>query len=876
MWSSLQATQTAVAAATLALTFVATGCGEAPGSMASGGVEATDSLTRDAAVAADAAAATDAGVGSDALECVSDDQCPNAGACRAGICVDGACAWEPSPDLTPCDDGDACTVGTSCLAGSCGGGTFAPCDDGNPCTVDSCSAVSGCEHAAAPMGGACDDGDPCTHADACRADGLCRGEPLASCACETDADCAAHDDGNLCNGTFACVEGTCTLDPESVITCPAAGPCRTSGCSPLTGQCVPTLLPDGTPCDDQNPCTTGDTCQAGSCAGEPGPCSCTNDDDCLPFAAPGYDLCQGGLRCLGGVCAPDPTTKASCPAAPPGSCTVAACDPATGLCEELAVADGTACNDAGDDDPCADAGVCSLGACVALGSPCDDGDPCTADTCEPGLGCVHTPGPAGPCDDEDPCTTGDQCEDGVCLGKPVPCDDGNACTLDSCDSQSGSCLHTPAPNGTACGETACAEGGVCEDGACQGSASVACPPPGPCATASCVPGQGCVTVPAQEGASCDDGDPCTQPGTCVGGVCQTLPIPCADDNPCTADSCDPTSGVCVHAPLADGLACAPDDLCALAGKCVGGLCATTEPVECPAVPCAKRECSHDTGLCETVEWTDGAPCDAGPCAAEGVCVAGSCAPAVPTVCDDGDPCTKDLCDADLGGCVHEPTGCQADDTSACMTGTCGALGTCEVSVSELCTDDGLVLDEPFPCGAPATWKLAPQGGGLSVTPPGLPPGPFGVGCALGFEASSEPAPGPDGAGDTPELTATRGAFYLPTPPGVGVTLRVRFFEAAAAGLHATRSLRLLDASGAAWAEVSWEGPTSGLNAVAASDGVGGWQERVYEFEGVGPGPWSLQLAVSPSGGGGDGGPPGPMSQAAWWWVDHLIVSVAVP
>ena len=878
------AAATVLAVGLWTLTLSMGGCGGPTSGLGGAAAGTADTPTTDLAPgAADAAPSGDAQEDSpegpkDATSCVSDDQCPRGGPCKLSQCVEGRCEWEPSPDLTVCDDGDACTVGTTCFAGTCGGGTLAPCEDGNPCTVDSCSPVSGCEHAPAPMGGACDDGDPCTHADACREDGTCLGEPLTSCGCASDADCAVHEDGNLCNGTFTCVAGACALDPATVIACPPAGPCRTSSCSPLTGQCVPTLLPDGVACDDQNPCTSGDTCQAGTCAGAPGACACTQDSDCLPFAAPGYDLCQGGLRCLAGVCAPDPSAKVSCPPMPPGSCVVEACDPATGLCEQLAVADGTACSGGEPGAACADVGACALGQCVTLGSPCDDGDPCTADVCDPTEGCVHTPSEGLPCDDGDPCTLSDVCDGGACAGIPAGCDDGDPCTLDSCASQSGSCLHTAAPDGTPCGETACTTGGTCQGGVCEGTQPVQCPPTAPCGAATCVPGEGCVTAPAQDGAPCDDGDPCTQPGTCVAGACQALPIPCADDNPCTADSCDPSSGTCAHAALADGASCTPADPCALAGKCVAGTCATTEPIECPPVPCTKQGCDPATGLCDTVAWTDGASCDAGPCAAEGLCVAGSCAPTAPASCDDGDACTADLCDPALGGCVHLPAACQADDTSACVTGTCGQQGTCESALSDLCTSGLPVLDETFACGAPTAWATTPDSGdwALSVTEPGLPPGPFGAGCALGLQGKFSAS---TGAG-AQESTATRGAFYVPTAPGGTVTLRVRLFEAASPGLNAARSLRLLDGAGMPWATITWDDPTEGPNAVAASGGSGGWQERVFEIHDVGPGPWSLQVALSPgpapngsgpSDGGGGGGATDPAS-SGWWWIDHLVLS----
>ena len=66
---------------------------------------------------------------------------------------------------------------------------------------------------------------------------------------------------------------------------------------------------------------------------------------------------------------------------------------------------------------------------------CDDGDACTDDSCVDGV-CVNTP---IDCDDGDACTT-DSCVDGVCVGTPMVCNDGSICTDDSC--VDGVCVYT--------------------------------------------------------------------------------------------------------------------------------------------------------------------------------------------------------------------------------------------------------------------------------------------------------------------------------------------------------------------------------------------------------------------------------------------------
>ncbi|HVJ17605.1 MAG TPA: putative metal-binding motif-containing protein [Polyangiaceae bacterium] len=58
----------------------------------------------------------------------------------------------------------------------------------------------------------------------------------------------------------------------------------------------------------------------------------------------------------------------------------------------------------------------------------------------------------------------------------------------------------------------------------------------------------------QTSLDCPSDDLCARPG-CVEGQCVMLaPVDCSDDDPCTKDSCDPTTGACLHdAPVdADG------------------------------------------------------------------------------------------------------------------------------------------------------------------------------------------------------------------------------------------------------------------------------------------------------------------------------------
>ena len=73
-------------------------------------------------------------------------------------------------------------------------------------------------------------------------------------------------------------------------------------------------------------------------------------------------------------------------------------------------------------------GCCAAACCT--NAQCDDGDPCTVDSCDAGFGCLHLPltGPA--CDDANSCTANDACLVGVCVGTTsTPAAVGNSVNL---------------------------------------------------------------------------------------------------------------------------------------------------------------------------------------------------------------------------------------------------------------------------------------------------------------------------------------------------------------------------------------------------------------------------------------------------------------
>ncbi|MCB9785958.1 MAG: hypothetical protein H6744_04615 [Deltaproteobacteria bacterium] len=752
--------------------------------------------------------------GADGESCLEASDCPlpaGLSACERVVCVASRCGRALRETGSACDDGDRCTVGTRCQGEICGGGSSLVCADDNPCTADLCDPLVGCRFTAREDGALCTDADPCTTGDRCAA-GACGGDPDPACACASDEDCADFESDDLCRGELTCVEGHCRLSAESVVACDPPGPCRLAGCDPTTGACEVWMAPDGAACDDGNPCSDDDRCHAGQCSGSVGGCACAVDADCSPFVGAAYDLCKGPLRCIQGACAPDPSGAVVCSGTSGESCRTESCDPSTGLCGTVALADGAPC---ATDLPCAPSGQCVRGACVAPPNECDDANPCTDDACAGADGCTHT-ARTGACDDGDPCTSKDTCQGGLCVGGPPPiCDDLEPCTVDACDPQAGGCVSSPLPDGQACqGADLCLGGGSCLAGTCQGAAPLICPPAGPCAQALCKPDLGCTVKTLADGTPCDDSDACTQAGTCYAGACEALPVSCKDGNPCTVDACDPSAGGCTHQPAPDGTGCPPANPCLEGGQCQGGQCAGGQPVVCPAAPCTLAVCDPATGACLPAGPSpDGLPCDAGLCADGGVCSKGSCKPEGPVDCEDEDACTLDSCDPKTGACVHAPRACPEPAGDACQDASCAPATGCASKASPLCSDGLVLLSSSFPCEEPSGWKLSgaeTEALSFAIDAPLAPGASWDGDCSL---AAWVPAntPGP--------WLLEASAALAASPPAGPQQVRVSFVERweSALGPQApTRSLALL-AGGSVAAE-------SALPPLAPEQ-PGDWQPR---------------------------------------------------
>jgi len=357
-------------------------------------------------------------------------------------------------------------------------------------------------------------------------------------------------------------------------------------------------------------------------------------------------------------------------------------------------------------DP-SDCVITPTGQSPCTGVDCNDNNVCTTDSCNPDTGaCIHTNNSLS-CDDGSACTTADTCSGGVCVGGAAPnCNDGNLCTTDSCNPASG-CTHTN--NTLPCDDgSACTSGDACGGGACVGGQTLNCNDGNGCTDDGCNPASGCTH--SNNTAPCDDGSACTTGDTCSGGACAGgAPPNCNDNNICTTDACNPASG-CTHTnntlPCDDGSACTTGDTCG-GGSCVGGAAPNCNDNNlCTTDACNPASgCTHTNN---TLPCDDGSACTLGDTCGGGVCVGG----AAPN-CNDNNVCTDDSCNP-ASGCTHTNNSASCDDGNACTTGDICAGGTCTQGTASVITGSGASCVDDAGCPVTEVCASTPSGGGVCV------------------------------------------------------------------------------------------------------------------------------------------------------------------
>ncbi|MSQ82575.1 MAG: hypothetical protein EXR77_06610 [Myxococcales bacterium] len=511
------------------------------------------------------------------------------------------------------------------------------------------------------------------------------------CPCTADSDCGFS---GLCLTSAAGTAACATPCPVGV--CGDGSVCRsvTEGTAPGPW-CVPKLARLCDPCASAKDCQQrghpSAACISYGVVGNFCGVACQGDSDCggagfgcRPVASTDSGNVLQCVRLAGGEqgqceCSPRAIAEKS-----QTSCGIGTCKGARGCGESgLSLCDGATptgevCN--GKDDDC-DGATDQSSTGIAL---CDDGKACTADSCDPAAGCQNQVVNGTACNaDGSLCTGPDSCQAGTCTAGPSSdCNDNNSCTDDSCVATSG-CVYVWI-DGKACNDgNDCSDKDTCKQGKCNGIIKI-CDDKNPCTADVCL--AGACTATAVNGAPCTDSNPCTGADTCALGLCSGLTVTCDDANPCTGDVCDKGGG-CTNLPIA-ATACEDGNLCTSGDLCTQGVCVGGSGVPCASAnPCVQALCAAATGDCGQKLRPDGFGCSDGKaCTGGDACSKGSCAGKV--ACDDKNACTADSCDAS-GACVAAAiNGGKCDDGDKCSSGDGCATGQCVgASAPSVCDDN---------------------------------------------------------------------------------------------------------------------------------------------------------------------------------------------
>ena len=501
------------------------------------------------------------------------------------------------------------------------------------------------------------------------------------------------------------------------------------------------------------PCAENIDCETGLCIDDPSlaegracarPCGsqCPSGYLCRPLTGPAGDISNFCVPHYGHLCDPCATSK-DCQALGLGdaactnqgklgqfcgvACQVSADCPKSYTCETVPSAEGPSSKQCvrAPDQPGGPYGVCECSKSAAskglhttcavevkgaegqvLGT-CTGTRTCTA----AGLGdCTAPPVQPETCNGLD-----DNCNGQTDEGS---CDDKNGCTQDSCDGTTGTgggCKHV-ALDGTSCDAdgSACTPDDTCKAGTCVAGAPLACNDKNPCTKDSCDLALGCTHTEAN-GVPCEDDNPCTIGDLCSAGQCQPGPAKlCMAPDGCQTASCDLQSGNCKYGIAPDTTPCDDGLLCTTADGCSGGTCKGT-PKQCDdGNPCTQDLCEPKSGCAASSQGA--IACDDGnACTSGDACQSGSCVGKA-SLCDDENPCTADTCDVKLG-CAHTDTSDACDDGNPCSKGDACAGGKCVPGGSVCacqqdadCPDDGNLCNGLTFCdksGGTAKCAIAP-------------------------------------------------------------------------------------------------------------------------------------------------------------------------
>jgi hypothetical protein len=183
---------------------------------------------------------------------------------------------------------------------------------------------------------------------------------------------------------------------------------------------------------------------------------------------------------------------------------------------------------------------------------------------------------------------------------------------------------------------------------------------------------------------------------------------CDDQNPCTQDICDPSmagaaacSNVTVDGPCnADNSVCTDNDQCT-AGKCTPGKAKKCDDGN----PCSKDGCDAIKGCVSAPD--DGAPCDdENACTLGDKCFANVCQAGSAKECASVDTCVDAKCSLVDGKCkfTNKPEGLSCSDGTVCTKDDVCVAGACSGKVLS-CSDNNPCTDDSCNAALGCTWVL---------------------------------------------------------------------------------------------------------------------------------------------------------------------------
>ena len=453
------------------------------------------------------------------------------------------------------------------------------------------------------------------------------------------------------------------------------------------------LCSEGGPCDTGDPCQTDENCDDGNpCTTDRCPATTlicefvTQDSGDAPAAGQTAGDCKK-VVCANGVASEQEDSLDAIN--DNNSCTVDAC--VNGVSTNEVMADGSSCTQGTRTGTC-NAGMCEV-SCSPT-APCDDGNPCTEEFCNTGTSqCSYTNLDGIPTPGVTP-VVGDcklnLCENGIdnaVFDDADVRDDMNPCTTDVCT------MGVPS-NPNIAARTPCTPGDV---QICDGNG----------ACVECVVADDCVNIIETEceKRSCVNNtcqiayegngtlaSPVLQTaGDCQKVVCNgmagttSLPdnadVP-VDGNACTKDVC--TNGSPSNPPETNGLSCGGTQVCDGMGNCVGCSMAS----QCPGTDdfCKARACSN--GVCGFSFTANGTDLPTGQ--TTGDCKVLECdgmgnvktSVLQSDVPVDGNPCTQDLCST--GGNPSNPATMINSSCNVNGGDACDGVGNCKKSNGRTC------------------------------------------------------------------------------------------------------------------------------------------------------------------------------------------------